>query len=79
MDDIRLKSPIPLPFWIPRSQTIEISPKLAVWPRLSLDHADEDEAVARRFAELREQYEEVCLGLPYGIRRGWLTLLDVGW
>lgn len=28
--------------------------------QLSLDHADEDEAVARRFAELREQYEEVC-------------------
>jgi len=47
------------------------------WPRLSLDHADEDEAVARRFAELREQYEEVCLGLPWDTKG--LTLLDVGW
>ena len=53
-------------------------------PRLSLDHADEDEAVARRFAELREQYEEVCLGRPWD-RKGlvnvglrWLMLVDGG-
>ena len=36
-------------------------------PRLSLENADEGEAVARRFAELREQYEEVCLGFSRGI------------
>jgi hypothetical protein len=45
------------------------------WPRLSLDHADEDEAVARRFAELREQYEEVCLGLPWDTK----GLVNVAW